>query len=222
MGRGPGTIVVVALPSEFSLHPGWLLDETANAGRENLEPSHVARYDAKEDADAFGEVALLQKLGHTPESVIVDLGAGTGQFTTAVASACARVVAIDVSPAMLQVLQTRIRSAHLTNVEVVHAGFLTYEHDGPVPDFAYSRYALHHLSDFWKAVALSRVHRILRRGGVLRLRDVVYSFGPDEAETASKAGARLAAWMSKLSGAEPNSKSTSETSTQPSAGFLNP
>jgi hypothetical protein len=37
--------------------PGWLLDELAFAGRENLDPEHAARYDAKEDAGAREEVA---------------------------------------------------------------------------------------------------------------------------------------------------------------------
>ena len=46
----------------------------------------------------------------------------------------------------------------------------------------YSRWALHHLPDFWKALALHRTRRILRDGGVLRLSDVVYSFDPSEAE----------------------------------------
>ncbi len=41
--------------------PGWLLDERACAGRENLDAAHVARYDTKEDAGAAAEVALLQQ-----------------------------------------------------------------------------------------------------------------------------------------------------------------
>ena len=53
-----------------------------------------------------------------------------------------------------------------------------------------SRYALHHLPDFWKAVALARVHQVLRPGGVLRLWDVVYSFNPAEA------GVRIESWCS--------------------------
>jgi hypothetical protein len=63
----------------------------------------------------------------------------------------------------------------------VHAGFLTYEHSGPPADFVYSRYALHHLPDFWKAVALTRIRQMLRPGGMLRLWDVVYNFAPYEA-----------------------------------------
>ncbi len=46
--------------------------------------SHVARrYDVKEDADARAELAHLERLGLTSESVVVDIGAGTGQFTLA-------------------------------------------------------------------------------------------------------------------------------------------
>lgn len=167
---------------------GWMLDEVANAGRENLDPVHVARYDAKEDAGAAGEVALLSGWGLGPGAVVVDIGAGTGQFTLAVAPMCERVVAVDVSPVMLDALRARVEAAGLANVEVVPAGFLSYEHHGPPADCVYSRYALHHLPDFWKGVALARIHRMLRPGGVLRLRDVVYGFDPAEATD------RIGAW----------------------------
>jgi hypothetical protein len=67
------------------------------------------------------------------------------------------------------------------NLEVVEAGFLTYRHTGAPADAVYSRLALHHLPDFWKAIALTRIAAILRPGGIFRLADVVYSFAPDEA-----------------------------------------
>lgn len=168
--------------------PGWFLDEIAHAGRENLDAVHVARYDKKEDAGAPAEVALLRELGLAQDSVVIDFGAGTGQLALAVAPACAWVVAVDVSPVMLNLLHDKVSAAGLTNVEVVQAGFLTYGHDGEPVDFVYSRYALHHLPDFWKALALERIRRMLRPGGVLRLCDVVYSFEPAEAV------ARIEAW----------------------------
>jgi ubiquinone/menaquinone biosynthesis C-methylase UbiE len=167
---------------------GWLLDELSSAGRENLDAGHVARYDAKEDAGAAAELRLCRELGVDGESTVVDVGAGTGQFTIAAAEVCERVVAVDVSPIMLQRLQAKIAETGLNNIELVHAGFLTYEHQGPPADLIYSRYALHHLPDAWKAIALERLARVLRPGGVLRLWDVAYSFDPAEAE------ARLEAW----------------------------
>lgn len=179
--------------SECAARPGWLLDEVASAGRENLDAAHVERYDVKEDASAAAEVRLCQELGLTAKSTVVDLGAGTGQFAIAIASACARVVAVDVSPVMLDRLGAKVSAAGLTNVEVVQAGFLSYEHRGGLADVIYCRYALHHLPDFWKAVALTRLRRALRQGGVFRLWDVVYSFDP------SAAAEHLDAWVATAS-----------------------
>ena len=160
---------------------GWLLDEMASIGRENLDEVHVSRYDEKEDADAAAEVRLVQSLGLSRGSTVVDLGAGTGQFALAAAEAFARVIAVDPSPVMLSLLREKaaVRSAPL---EIVEGGFLTYEHAGEPPDLVYSRYALHHLPDFWKAIALGRIRRMLRPQGMLRLWDVVYHFTADDAE----------------------------------------
>jgi SAM-dependent methyltransferase len=168
--------------------PGWRLDEVSTAGRENLDRAHVLRYDTKMDAGAHDEVELLRHLGLDARSTVVDVGAGTGQFTRAVAPHCARVFAVDVSPIMLENLRQKLADQRLNNVEVVAAGFLTYQHHGPPADFVYTRYALHHLPDFWKAVALARLHAALQPGGILRLSDVVYNFAPNEAEE------RLEAW----------------------------
>ena len=160
---------------------GWLLDEINSIGRENLDAVHVSRYDEKEDADAAGEVRLLQSLGLSRGSTVVDLGAGTGQFALAAAEAFARVIAVDPSPVMLRLLREKaaVRSAPL---EIVEGGFLTYDHAGEPPDLVYSRYALHHLPDFWKAIALDRIRRMLRPQGMVRLWDVVYHFTADDAE----------------------------------------
>jgi ubiquinone/menaquinone biosynthesis C-methylase UbiE len=170
----------------------WWLDEVASAGRENLDSEHASQYDAKEDAGAEAELTLLKHLGLNEQSQVVDMGAGTGQFALTVAAACTRVVAVDVSPVMLAVLRAKVNASGLSNVEVVQGGFLTYEHQGRPADFVYTRYALHHLPDFWKALALQRLRDIIRPGGVLRLWDVVYSFAPAEAAS------RLDAWCATI------------------------
>jgi SAM-dependent methyltransferase len=167
----------------------WVLDELAFAGRENLDAEHVARYDGKEDAGAAVELATLQAAGLDADATVVDLGAGTGQFTLAAAGAVRKVVAVDVSPPMLDLLRAKLRAAGVENVECVHAGFLTYEQVGQPADLVYSRLALHHLPDFWKAIALTRIAGMLEPGGVLRLSDVVYGFEPAEAED------RLEQWI---------------------------
>jgi SAM-dependent methyltransferase len=104
-----------------------------------------------------------------------------------------RVVAVDVSPAMLAVVRDRAERAGLRNLECVQAGLLTYEHSGDPADFVYSRHALHHLPDFWKAIALERIASMLRPGGVLRLRDLTFSCG------LGVAAATIEAWLAGAS-----------------------
>ena len=161
--------------------PGWFPDEFAYAGEEHLDPAYVTTYDRKSATDPTEDLTILRSLGLDEESVVVDLGAGTGTFALAVAPLCRRVVAVDVSPAMLADLRAKAEQSGITNIKVVQAGFLSYEHHGDPAGFVYSRNALHHLPDFWKAIALARIAAILLPSGVLRLHDLVYSFDPDEA-----------------------------------------
>ena len=166
-----------------------MLDELAHAGQEHLDEAYVAGYEAKSQYDPAPDVDVLREHGLDRHSTVVDLGAGTGVFAIAVAPHCGRVVAVDVSPAMVDVLHRRVAASGLDNIEVVHGGYLTYEHDGAAPGFVFSRNALHQVPDFWKGIALDRVARLLAPDGVLRLRDLVFDFEPAEAP------ARIAAWL---------------------------
>jgi SAM-dependent methyltransferase len=157
-------------------------DERAHAGPEHLEPGYVARYDAKTQADVEADLELLRRRGLGPQTTFVDLGAGTGVLAAAARPHCRRVVAVDPSPAMVAELRAR-------GLEAVEAGFLTYAHEGEPPQLVHSRNALHHLPDFWKGIALARVHDLLAPGGTFVLRDLVYSFEPAEAD------GRLGAWF---------------------------
>ena len=167
----------------------WMLDELAHAGPEHLDPGYVEGYDRKAQFDPGVALAAIRELGFGSDSTLVDLGAGTGVFAFASAAECRSVVAADVSPAMVEHLRSQVAARGVENVEVVHAGFLTYQHIGPRADFVFTRNALHQVPDFWKAIAIDRIRRILKPGGILRLNDLVYSFEAAEAEE------RLAAWF---------------------------
>lgn len=160
----------------------WTIDELAHAGAEHLDTDFVAGYDRKQGApDPAPDLAAFGEHGLDGGSTVVDLAAGTGQFALAAARTLGRVVAADISPAMVNILRERSVRDGLTNLEVVRAGFLSYEHAGPAADGVYTRNALHQLPDFWKGIALDRIARILRPGGVLRVRDLIYDFHPADA-----------------------------------------
>lgn len=159
----------------------WMLDELAYAGSEHLDSGFVAGYDRKQGRpDPTPDLDVLEAHGVGPSSTVLDVAAGTGQFTLAAARRFGRVIALDVSPVMLTVLRDRVAGEGLTNVDCVHAGFLSYDHDGPPVDAVYTRNALHQLPDFWKALALDRLARVLRPGGVLRVHDIGYDCAPGE------------------------------------------
>ena len=164
----------------------WLIDELGHAGPEHLDVDFVQNYDRKQRFDPTSDLEKLCLLRLGQDSTLVDFGTGTGAYALTAAPFCRRVVAVDVSPVMLDVVKSKARSAGLQNVEAVNEGMLTYRHQGEPADFAVSRNALHSLPDFWKALALQRIASVLKPGGVLLLRDFVFSFEPGR----ERAGAR--------------------------------
>jgi SAM-dependent methyltransferase len=160
----------------------WRIDETRLAGAEHLDADYVAGYDRKAGFDPAEDVGALRSHSLGADGTLIDFGAGTGVLALTAAPYCRRVVAVDVSPAMVGAIRERASAAGVTNVEAVQAGFLNYSHEGGPADAVYTRNALHHLPDFWKVVALQRIANVLVDGGVLRLRDLVFSFPPEDAE----------------------------------------
>ncbi|GAB3119395.1 class I SAM-dependent methyltransferase [Streptomyces calidiresistens] len=176
--------------------PAWYPEEIDTAGPEHLDPAFVAGFDRKQGyPDPAEDLAALRAAGVGPDATVIDLGAGTGRFAFAAAREFGRVVAVDVSPAMVAHLRERAaEGAERTGDRVpivVRGGFLSYRHEGPPADAVHTRHALHQLPDAWKAVALTRIAGMLRPGGILRLRDLILDFRPAEAEE------RLNAWLAE-------------------------
>jgi SAM-dependent methyltransferase len=150
----------------------WMIDELAYAGPEHLDPEFVAGFDRKQGfPDPAEDLDVLSAHGLGADSHVVDLGAGTGRFALAAARRFT-VTAVDVSPAMV----AHLRANGLTTVQ---GGFLSFA--ATEVDAVHTRHALHQLPDFWKAVALHRIADMLRPGGVLRVRDLIYDFSAAEA-----------------------------------------
>ncbi|RJQ31585.1 MAG: class I SAM-dependent methyltransferase [Peptococcaceae bacterium] len=122
---------------------------------------------------------MISCLGLTSNQTIIEFGTGTGDFALEAAQCCARVFAIDISPAMLNFTRRKAELRGIKNIEFHQAGFLTYDHHGEPLDAVVSQLALHHLPDFWKMIALKRIFAMLKEGGKFYLRDVVYSFPVD-------------------------------------------
>jgi FkbM family methyltransferase len=95
-------------------------------GREIAHPmSHrgaawLERPDREAEERPYAVVASLQL---EDDDVVVDLGAGTGYYTRRLARAvpAGRVIAVDIQPEMLEILQRQVRAEGLDHVETVLA-----------------------------------------------------------------------------------------------------
>jgi len=176
--------------------PDWHYDDLRQVGLDFEDAAAVAAYDRNQGTSVAGDEALLDRLGVGPGTVMIDLGTGTGGFPRAAARRGARAWAVDVSAAMLAYAEERARAEGLSGIEFRRGGFLTYDHDGPPADLVTSKYALHHLPDFWKAAALVRINGMLKPGGRLFLRDVVFSFEARDYASGAEG------WVSRMAQAE--------------------
>jgi ubiquinone/menaquinone biosynthesis C-methylase UbiE len=149
-----------------------------------LDAAEVEAYEQSIRPDPAGERELLRELGVSKEHTLIDFGAGTGALVLEAAPLCRTVIAVDPSAAMLEYMRSRAERLGLTNITYAEKGFLTYDRAGDPVDFVVTRHALHHLPDFWKVAALGRIYALLKPRGVFHLRELVYSFEPDDASHA--------------------------------------
>lgn len=105
---------------------------------------------------------------------VVDVGAGTGLLTLALAPQVARVTAIDISQAMCDYLAAKAGSAELDNVDCVLGSAVSLPLVDEAADLVVSNYCFHHVSDADKLRALSEIRRVLVPGGRLVFGDMMF------------------------------------------------
>lgn len=163
----------------------WMWNEFRQTGRNYADGDEVARYDETHadfrDIEAEAERSL-DLMGMGGEATLLDIGCGTGSFAIAAARRCRNVIGIDVSKPMLAEAGSKASACGVRNVRFQNDGFLTYEHQGTPLDAVATTFALHHLPDFWQAVALRRIFAMLSPGGCFYLRDVVIPDASDLVE----------------------------------------
>jgi 2-polyprenyl-3-methyl-5-hydroxy-6-metoxy-1,4-benzoquinol methylase len=154
----------------------WYYNERRRIGLDRA----VASIGASDDTDQRVHDTLAM-LGVKKGWRIADIGCGNGILACEAAMMGADVDAIDISPDMLTLAELNARNRRVP-IRTRSSGLLSFAYEPNSYDLIVSEFTLHHLPDFWKAVALSRIHAALKPGAVFYLRDIVFVSMPDGCE----------------------------------------
>lgn len=105
------------------------------------------------------------------QAAVLDLGCGGGHVGLRVAAHVARVVAADVTPAMLEQVAAQASARGLANVETACAAAEALPFADQIFDVVLSRFSAHHWDDV--AAGLREARRVLKPGGLAVFVDTV-------------------------------------------------
>lgn len=105
------------------------------------------------------------------DSIVVDVGSGTGYIAAGLASHVAKVVAVDNSPAMLAVAEQNSAALGIWNVTTREADLTALTFGDAGVDAAVANMALHHAP--YPAAMGAEMARVVRPGGMVAITDEV-------------------------------------------------
>jgi excisionase family DNA binding protein len=113
---------------------------------------------------------LALRFAPPKDSVVADIGTGTGYLAKKLAEYAKTVNAIDSSPAMLEAARQGLTEKELKKIKLIEGD----AHDLPLPDesqdLVYANLLVHHLLE--PALAIKEMHRVLKPGGKVIISDI--------------------------------------------------
>lgn len=140
------------------------------------------RYDAPGSTTSQEDILawIVGQLPVTSRSRVLDVAAGTGQLSCALAEEAARVVAVDLTRAMLEQARRRRQARSLANLHLCNARAEALPLAGASFDLVTCRLGIHHMAEPQAAVA--EMARACAPGGRVALIDLVAPDAPELAE----------------------------------------
>ncbi|MBS7530507.1 methyltransferase domain-containing protein [Hazenella sp. IB182353] len=150
----------------------WHFDRQANQYDIQVQ-SESAGFHVHQDYDqALDQIACsIQPLA---DEIGLDIGIGTGNLTLRLISSDCEMKGVDQSVEMLKICKEK-----LPDIETRIGNFLAIPYPDQSFDFIVTSYALHHLTDEQKLLALTEMKRVLKPTGRIGILDLMFT---DEAE----------------------------------------
>jgi SAM-dependent methyltransferase len=144
----------------------------AEASKAVLAPAEVDRYLDPPANSPYGLEYAFHLLGDIKGKAVLDLGCGTGENLIPLVKRGAQVVAMDISPDLVDLARQRLANYGMSNVGAIVRVGSAYETglpDGSI-DVVFSMALLHHLD---LSRARHEIYRLLRPGGRFILREPI-------------------------------------------------
>lgn len=128
----------------------------------HMRAQRIARYRAPAETTIFPLEYAFHLLGDVRDKTILEYGCGDGENTVILANRGANVIALDISPELLDIARKRLEVNHCDGVEFLVGS----AHSLPLPnesvDVIFGMAILHHLD---LDLAAREVWRVLKKGG---------------------------------------------------------
>ncbi|MFC1496775.1 class I SAM-dependent methyltransferase [Candidatus Margulisiibacteriota bacterium] len=127
--------------------------------KHKFNPKNKDRLEKKERQDFYDIEAALNWFGIEQDSIVADVGAGTGFFTRRLAKLAKKVYAIDISSELLD----EIKKNKAGNIEILLAEENKIPIESESVDLVFLSYVVHEFNDLTKSLA--EIKRSLKPGG---------------------------------------------------------
>jgi ArsR family transcriptional regulator len=118
---------------------------------------------------AYYDERVIEKMaavsGAASDMAVADIGTGTGFVAAGIAPKVGRVLAVDNSPAMLEVARKNLAELGIANVELLEGDIVALPMKGASVDAAFANMVLHHAED--PGVMLQEMVRVVKPGGTV-------------------------------------------------------
>jgi ubiquinone/menaquinone biosynthesis C-methylase UbiE len=136
--------------------------------------------DSPATTDQAQVARLVEAIGENARGRVLDVACGPGIVTATLAERAQEVVALDLTPQMLEKARERCAKAGRTNVVFQEGSATALPFADTTFDAVVTRLSFHHYLE--PNVALKEMLRVLRREGILAIADVVSSEMPEKSE----------------------------------------
>jgi len=163
----------------------WIYNEYKHCGVDYSDGKLAENYDRQHQSfrnyeKEFNDMIDFLSLKDTNKLSVIDMACGTGATIMFAKDKFKKVYGVDISSEMLRQAKNKLTNSEINNVELINAGFLSYEHKDEQVDLLITKAAFHHLPDFWKQIALLKMNGMIKKGGILYINDIIFHFNAAE------------------------------------------